>query len=258
MPNLCYSEYTFSGTDSNLKKLHDTITSALKNNEMQGREANALSGLLHEVNAKIEHIHGCDTIDNLSDVENGKLNVSTQTAWTYNAATWQTVLEKLGLKDAVKFAFYAEEPNADIYVNYDPHEINPDSAKYVVDYCIENHAACSTEKAVKYLQILLDYESSDITELFSVAKDIASDPVPYVQISIEGTKKGYNIDYSAEDRKYLKENEIIPVLQVLTNSDLANVRELIKLAEQITEDDDKYADMRIEVHPIKAITNWLS
>lgn len=110
-----------------------------------------------------------------------------------------------------------------------------------------------SKKTIKYLQILLDYESSDITELFSIAKDIADDPVPYVKISIEGTKKGYNIDYFAEDRKYLKENEIIPVLQVLTNSDLANMRELVKLAEQITDDDD---DMRVEVHPIKTIDNW--
>lgn len=253
MPNLCYSEYTFSGANNDLKKLYNTVMSALKNNTVQGRETNALSGLLHEVNAKIEHVHACDTIDSVSDIESGKFNVSTQTAWTYNATTWQTVLEKLGLKDAVKFAFYAEEPNADIYVNYDPHGINPDSAKYVVDYCVNHHAACSIEKTIKYLQILLDYESSDITELFSIAKDIADDPVPYVKISIEGTKKGYNIDYFAEDRKYLKENEIIPVLQVLTNSDLANMRELVKLAEQITDDDD---DMRVEVHPIKTIDNW--
>lgn len=131
MPNWCYTEYEFYGTENEIDKLEDFLDRSFAAWEKSSRKQPGmfdcwLGALVmqvcsdrgitdhEEIDKAIERLSVRGEVSYIERPSDCVLEIGTETAWSPMHGVWDYVLEHLGIED-VSMSYYAEEPGVGIF-----------------------------------------------------------------------------------------------------------------------------------------------
>lgn len=158
MANNVFSNFTFKGNESEIRKLKKLIFDATQKNYCQTSKSYGkdwLGGILCEAGLSKEaekdipcrgSVAGYSAIEYTDDGE-VKFDITTMTAWEIMPAMWKAIIDKLGLK-TVKIAYITDGDEGDGACKYDP--INVYSEEYFVDIQVGDDCfiSCNDQEAL--------------------------------------------------------------------------------------------------------------
>lgn len=122
MPNWCTTSYVFRGNENEIKDLYDKLKSFTSKERIPNDFGNFwLGNIVDGFGLDYNEIPCRGRIDYFpeseEDVNQGRLELSTETAWRPMTEMWDKIIEKY--YPSITYVLIAEEPGSNLYVNTD-------------------------------------------------------------------------------------------------------------------------------------------